>query len=74
MREWFDNAPRYHAGGMVGLTPNEIPAILQRGEEVLARSNARNAANGGNQSSSQHIQVISGLIRANKGAVRTALA
>ncbi|MBX6321726.1 MAG: phage tail length tape measure family protein [Rhodospirillaceae bacterium] len=28
-------APRYHAGGLVGLTPEEIPAILRRGEAVL---------------------------------------
>jgi hypothetical protein len=95
MREWFDNAPRYHAGGMVGLSQNEIPAILQRGEEVLARNDARNAANGGKQSTPQHIQVVNAvdhesivrmglaapsntkvilnLIRANKGAVKTAL-
>jgi hypothetical protein len=61
MRGWFDNAPRYHAGGMVGIAQNEVPAILQRGEEVLARNDARNAANGGKQSTPQHIQVINGI-------------
>jgi lambda family phage tail tape measure protein len=34
----FLNAPRYHAGGRIGgLAPDEIPAILQRGEVVLSR-------------------------------------
>lgn len=43
----FAAAPRYHSGGMVGLKPDERPAILQTGEEVLSRSDPRNAANGG---------------------------
>lgn len=43
----FAAAPRYHSGGMVGLKPDEVPAILQKGEEVLAKNDPRNAANGG---------------------------
>lgn len=42
----FAGAPRMHSGGMVGLKPDERPAILQTGEEVLARGDPRNAANG----------------------------
>jgi tape measure domain-containing protein len=42
----FAGAPRYHSGGMVGLKPDERPAILQTGEEVLSRRDPRNAANG----------------------------
>jgi lambda family phage tail tape measure protein len=34
----FLNAPRYHTGGYLGLKPDEMPAILQRGERVLSRS------------------------------------
>lgn len=34
---WFANAPRYHSGGIAGLKPDEVPAILQRGERVTAR-------------------------------------
>jgi tape measure domain-containing protein len=30
----FLGAPRYHTGGVAGLKPGEIPAILQRGEPV----------------------------------------
>lgn len=46
----FAAAPRYHAGGMAGLKPGELPAVLQRGEEVLAKNDPRNAANGGGDS------------------------
>src|SRR5690606_2621409 len=31
----FSQAARYHGGGIAGLKPDEVPAILQRGEEVL---------------------------------------
>lgn len=33
----FSGAKRYHAGGIAGLQPGEVPAILQRGEVVLPR-------------------------------------
>ena len=32
----FLAAPRYHTGGLAGLAPDELPAILRRGEAVLA--------------------------------------
>ncbi len=34
----FAGAPRYHSGGIAGLRPGEVPAILQRGEMVIPRS------------------------------------
>lgn len=34
----FDGAPRYHTGGIAGLLPNEVPAILEKGERVLPKS------------------------------------
>ena len=43
----FLGAPRYHAGGVAGLKPGEVPAILQQGEEVLTRDDPRHQANGG---------------------------
>lgn len=49
----FAAAPRFHDGGMVGLKPGEVPAILQTGEEVLARNDPRNAANGGGEQGGQ---------------------
>lgn len=33
----FAGAPRYHAGGIAGLKPDEVPAILQRGERVIPK-------------------------------------
>jgi hypothetical protein len=33
----FAGAKRYHTGGVAGLQPGEVPAILQRGEVVLPR-------------------------------------
>ncbi len=33
----FGHAPRYHSGGIAGLKPDEVPAILQTGERVLSR-------------------------------------
>ncbi len=45
--EVFAAAARYHTGGIVGLEPNEVPIIAERGEEVLTRSDARHRANGG---------------------------
>jgi hypothetical protein len=45
----FAGAPRIHAGGWAGIKPDEVPAILQRGERVLSR---REAAGYGQGSSS----------------------
>lgn len=33
----FANAPRYHSGGVAGLQPNEVPAILEAGEVVIPK-------------------------------------
>jgi hypothetical protein len=43
----FAGASRLHAGGWAGLRPDEVPAILQRGERVLSRREARAWSNGG---------------------------
>lgn len=37
----FAGARRYHSGGVAGLKPGEVPAILQRGEIVLPRGAGR---------------------------------
>lgn len=44
---WLATAQRYHSGGMAGLKPGEVPAILQTQEEVLSRTDPRNIRNGG---------------------------
>ncbi len=40
-------AMRYHTGGIAGLAPDEVPAILRVGEEVLTQGDPRHRANGG---------------------------
>jgi murein DD-endopeptidase MepM/ murein hydrolase activator NlpD len=47
---WFRNATRYHSGGVAGLRANEVPAILERGEEVITKSDVRHRMNGGMES------------------------
>jgi hypothetical protein len=37
----FAGAGRFHGGGWPGLRPGEVPAILERGERVLSRREAR---------------------------------
>lgn len=44
---WFAGAKYYHTGGLPGLQPDEVPAIVQKGEEILARDDPRNILNGG---------------------------
>jgi lambda family phage tail tape measure protein len=41
----FAGAPRYHGGGVAGLGPREVPAILERGERVLPRGVAPMSVN-----------------------------
>ncbi|MBJ3764412.1 phage tail tape measure protein [Maribius pontilimi] len=51
----FADAPRMHSGGWAGLRPDEVPAILQRGERVLSRREA--AGYGQGQSSTPAVNV-----------------
>ena len=54
----FADAPRMHAGGWAGLRPDEVPAILQRGERVLSRRDvAAGMAGGGPQRLEITVQV-----------------
>lgn len=42
---WFANAQRFHAGGLPGLKSDEVPTILQKGEQVLSKNNPDNVLN-----------------------------
>jgi hypothetical protein len=44
----FAGAPHLHGGGWPGLRPDEVPAILQRGERVLSRGEASSYGAAGN--------------------------
>lgn len=52
----FAGAPRMHAGGWAGLRPDEVPAILQKGERVLNRREAAQYGKGGSQNITINIQ------------------
>jgi tape measure domain-containing protein len=41
----FNLAPRYHSGGIAGLMPDEVPAVLRAGEEVLREDDPRHRNN-----------------------------
>ena len=43
----FAGAPRMHSGGFAGLRPDEVPAILQKGERVLSRRETAEYGAGG---------------------------
>nr|WP_260395034.1 phage tail length tape measure family protein [Sphingobium lignivorans] len=45
--QWFNNATRYHSGGIAGLAPDEVATILRKGEEVLTETDPRHRYNGG---------------------------
>jgi hypothetical protein len=46
-----------HSGGWAGLRPDEVPAILQRGERVLSRSEVANGLGRGAGSSGVSISI-----------------
>jgi len=54
----FINAPRYHTGGFPGLTPEEVPIIAKRREEVLSEHDPRNALNGGMQGGGNRTRIV----------------
>lgn len=49
----FNGAVRYHSGGIAGLAPNEVPAVLQKGEEVITKNDPRHRDNANSSSSNQ---------------------
>lgn len=53
----FAGAQRFHGGGMPGLRPDEVPAILQRGERVLSRREVA-AGNGEVVGAQRPVQVV----------------
>jgi hypothetical protein len=53
----FAGAERFHSGGMPGLKPDEVPAILQKGELVLSKSQVSSAGGGGDVYISTNVNV-----------------
>lgn len=58
---WFLGAVRYHSGGVAGLKPNEVPTILEKGEEVLTRNDPRHRYNQGSEGQPQGVKIINAI-------------
>lgn len=54
----FSGAMRYHGGGFPGLKPNEVPTVLEMGEEVLTASDPRHRKNGGGATQVRVVNVL----------------
>ncbi len=55
----FAGAPRMHSGGWAGLKPDEVPAILQRGERVLSRREAAGYGQGQYSAPTVNVTIMS---------------
>jgi len=67
-------APRYHSGGIAGGAPDEVHAILQRGEEVLTKSDPRHRFNGGVGAGDGSSRVSTPIVAIGDDAVANAMA
>lgn len=56
----FAGAPRYHTGGIAGLRPDEVPAILQKGERIIPKG----GGSGTGQDITVHVSLDSDMLRA----------
>lgn len=59
----FAGAQRYHTGGIAGLSANEVPAILQRGELVISNkqlANSKASSSSGEVSITTNVNVSGG--------------
>jgi len=54
----FANAPRMHAGGWAGIKPDEVPAILQKGERVLSRREAAGYGQGSSSAPAVNVTIM----------------
>lgn len=70
----FRNAVRYHEGGLAGFKPNEVPAILERNEEVLTADDPRNRLNGGLSGSQGGAQSIRNVLLFDSEEIPNAMA
>lgn len=57
----FAGALRYHSGGIAGLKPNEVPTILQRGEEVLTANDPRHRNNQGSSGQQIGVKIVNSI-------------
>lgn len=69
----FAGAPRMHSGGWAGLRPDEVPAILQRGERVLSRADvARGERRARPERNERPVQIVMNVTTPNADSFRYA--
>lgn len=56
----FAGAKRYHSGGIAGMQPGEVPAILQKGEVVIPKNAKAAPQTGGYITVSASMEVVNG--------------
>jgi hypothetical protein len=56
----FAGAKRYHSGGVAGMQPGEVPAILQKGEVVIPKNAKAAPQTGGYITVSASMEVVNG--------------
>lgn len=57
----FFGAVKYHSGGVAGLKPNEVPTILEKGEEILTANDSRHRNNQESGGQSQGVKIINAI-------------
>ncbi len=70
----FNFAPRYHSGGIAGFKPNEVPAVLMQGEEVLTADDPRHVKNYKNSTGPVNISINVSGAEGSAGSQRDAAA
>lgn len=70
----FAGAGRFHEGGLPGLKPNEVPTILEKGEEVLTEDDPRHVANGGMAGGAAPVNVQNNIMFDSAGVVADGMA
>jgi tape measure domain-containing protein len=54
----FAGAVKYHSGGIAGFKSNEVPTVLEKGEEVLTRSDPRHQMNRGGGNNPVQVKIV----------------
>ena len=71
---WADSAFAYHTGGIAGLAPDEVGAVLKKNEEVLTEEDPRHRFNLGGESKSSTSKPLKQVLAIGDDEIANALA
>ena len=71
---WADSAFAYHTGGIAGLAPDEVGAVLKKNEEVLTEEDPRHRFNLGGESNSSTSKPLKQVLAIGDDEIANALA